>query len=221
MPLETPVSILYNSDGFELAVSGGSTPPVSSSAFMVAGIDPANAARVLKTTTDGTLFVTGTITTSDGGTVTATQGNQGTIAQSWYVQLTNGSAVIGTNIGNALFVTGAVTVTQPVAVSSISGIVTQSSVRAATSAITSVARNAASTTILAANGARFGGSVYNDSNSILFLRLATGTATTTTGYSVKVGAHAYFEIPSYYSGIIVGIWASAGTGNALITEFTQ
>lgn len=36
MPLETPVSILYNSDGFELAVSGGSTPPVSSSAFMVA-----------------------------------------------------------------------------------------------------------------------------------------------------------------------------------------
>lgn len=219
MPLETPVSILYNSDGFELAVSGGSTPPVSSSAFMVAGIDPANAARVLRTTTDGTLFVTGTITTTGGGTVT--QGNQGSIAQSWYVQLTNGSAVIGTNIGNALFVTGAVTVTQPVAVSSISGIVTQSSVRAATSAITSVARNAASTTILAANGARIGGSVYNDSNAILFLRLATGTATTTTGYSVKVGAQAYFEIPSNYSGIIVGIWASAGTGNALITEFTQ
>lgn len=219
MPLETPVSILYNSDGFELAVSGGSTPPVSSSAFMVAGIDPANAARVLRTTTDGTLFVTGTITTTGGGTVT--QGNQGSIAQSWYVQLTNGSAVIGTNIGNALFVTGAVTVTQPVAVSSISGIVTQSSVRAATSAITSVARNAASTTILAANGARIGGSVYNDSNAILFLRLATGTATTTTGYSVKVGAQAYFEIPSNYSGIIVGIWTSAGSGNALITEFTQ
>lgn len=219
MPLETPVSILYNSDGFELAVSGGSTPPVSSSAFMVAGIDPANAARVLKTTTDGTLFVTGTITTTGSGTVT--QGNQGSIAQSWYVQLTNGSAVIGTNIGNALFVTGAVTVTQPVAVSSISGIVTQSSVRAATSAITSVARNAASTTILAANGARLGGTIYNDSNNILFLRLATGTADKTTGFSVKVGAQSYFEIPSNYSGIIVGIWNSAGSGNALVTELTQ
>lgn len=64
------------------------------------------------------IWVTGSVTTtggSSGGTVT--QGNQGTIPQSWYVQLTNGSSTIGTSQATALFVTGNIT-------ASISGIPT-------------------------------------------------------------------------------------------------
>jgi hypothetical protein len=210
MPLESPVSILYNSDGLELAVSGGSTPPLSSSALMVAGLEAGGTARVLKTTTDGTLFITGSIQTTAATAVTASQGNSGSIAQSWYVQLTNGTTVVGQAITNALWVTGAVTVTN---------VLTASMLKATTSSIAAVARTATSTTILAANTARNGASIYNDSNVNLFLRLSSGTASSTS-YSVKLGAQSYFEVPADYSGIITGIWASAGTGNALITEFT-
>lgn len=59
------------------------------------------------------IWITGAVTTvggSGGGGGTVVQGNQGTIAQSWYMQLTNGSDVVGTNQSNALFVTGNVSV---------------------------------------------------------------------------------------------------------------
>jgi len=207
MPLDTPVSILFNSDGIELAVSGGTTPPVSTSAIMFAGIDAASTARVLRTHTDGTLFVTGTVAASISSVA---QGNSGSIAQSWYVQLTNGTSVIGQAQGNALFVTGNLTVTN---------IVTTSLQRATSSSVVSVARNAASTTILAANGYRNGASIFNDSNAVLYLRLSAGTASSTS-YSTKLGAQSYFEVPTKYSGVITGIWASAGIGNAYVTEYT-
>ena len=207
MPLDTPVSLLFNSDGIELAVSGGTTPPVSTSAIMFAGIDAASTARVLRTHTDGTLFVTGTVAASISSVA---QGNSGSIAQSWYVQLTNGTSVIGQAQGNALFVTGNLTVTN---------IVTTSLQRATSSSVVSVARNAASTTILAANGYRNGASIFNDSNAVLYLRLSAGTASSTS-YSTKLGAQSYFEVPTKYSGVITGIWASAGIGNAYVTEYT-
>ena len=207
MPLDTPVSILFNSDGIELAVSGGTTPPVSTSAIMFAGIDAASTARVLRTHTDGTLFVTGTVAASISSVA---QGNSGSIAQSWYVQLTNGTSVIGQAQGNALFVTGNLTVTN---------IVTTSLQRATSSSVVSVARNAASTTILAANGYRNGASIFNDSNAVLYLRLSAGTASSTS-YSTKLGAQSYFEVPTKYSGVITGIWASAGIGNAYVTAYT-
>jgi hypothetical protein len=96
----------------------------SSEGLLVYGSDSGNLAKQLKVNQDGNLIVgtlsgsnanpfwiTGSVTTSDGGTVT--QGTKGTIAESWFVRLTDGSAVIGTAINNALFVTGAVTSTVP------------------------------------------------------------------------------------------------------------
>jgi hypothetical protein len=58
------------------------------------------------------IWITGSVTTtggSGGGGGTVTQGNAGAIAQSWYVQLTNGTTTIGNNQTSALFVTGNVT----------------------------------------------------------------------------------------------------------------
>lgn len=93
----------------------------SSEGLLVYGSDSGNLAKQLKVNQDGNLivgtlsgskvepfWVTGSVTTS-GGTVT--QGTKGTIADSWYVQLANGSTAVGTTINNALFVTGAVTST--------------------------------------------------------------------------------------------------------------
>lgn len=56
---ESPASILFDSRGIELAVSGGTLVPVSSSALLIAGMTPAGYATTFKTEADGTLHITG------------------------------------------------------------------------------------------------------------------------------------------------------------------
>lgn len=85
------------------------------------------------------------------------------------------------------------------------------------SAVTSVADNAASVTLLAANVARRGASVYNDSGAVLYLKC--GAAASLTSFTVLLVPNAYFEVPFGYIGVIDGIWASAAGGAARITEF--
>lgn len=89
---------------------------------------------------------------------------------------------------------------------------------AGTGTITSVSGAAVDTTILAANTARRGATVYNDSNAILYLALSNVTSSTTV-FSAKISAGGYFEVPFGYVGIIKGIWGSA-TGSARVTELT-
>ena len=88
-----------------------------------------------------------------------------------------------------------------------------------TTTITSVAINAANVNLKAANTARLGLTIQNDTTQILYVKL--GTTATSTSYTVKMGAGQYYEVPFGYVGNIDGIWASAsGGGNATITEFT-
>lgn len=93
--------------------------------------------------------------------------------------------------------------------------------RPTTGAITSVGDAAASTTILAANTARKGAAFYNLSTAILYLNLAGGTATTTTGFTVALAASSgYFELPQpVYTGLVTGIWASDAGGTVNVTEW--
>lgn len=90
-----------------------------------------------------------------------------------------------------------------------------------TGTITSPALSVSSFTILAANTARLGATVYNDSANVLYLALSATTST--TSYTVQLPAGAYYEVPSFdgrpYSGIITGISAVA-TGNCRVTELT-
>lgn len=95
-----------------------------------------------------------------------------------------------------------------------------SSSPANTGTTTQVADTATSTTILASNTSRKGATIYNDSSALLYLRLASGTASS-TDYSVRVYPNGYYEVPSSYVGTIVGIWASdPNDGGAKVTEFT-
>jgi hypothetical protein len=89
---------------------------------------------------------------------------------------------------------------------------------ASTSAQTSVSAATSSTSLLSANSARLGASVYNDSTAICYLLLGSGTAST-TAYSVQLAAGAYYEVPFGYTGAIKGIW-SAANGSARIMEYT-
>lgn len=89
-----------------------------------------------------------------------------------------------------------------------------------TGTYTSVAANVTvNTTILAANAARNGATVFNDSASAtLFLGLSA-TAESATAYSVKVAPGGYYEVPFGFTGKLAGHW-SAAVGSARITEYT-
>lgn len=80
---------------------------------------------------------------------------------------------------------------------------------------TNVASSATNVTLLAANTSRFGATVFNDSTSVLYLKL--GATASATSYTVKMDAGDYYESPHGYTGIIDGIWSSAN-GYARITE---
>ena len=82
-----------------------------------------------------------------------------------------------------------------------------------------VASAATSTSLLAANAKRKGGSVFNTDANALCIRMDGGTATTTTGFNVRLVQNAYFEIPFGYTGAITGIWEADGAGAANIAEF--
>lgn len=74
-------------------------------------------------------------------------------------------------------------------------------------------------TILAANTARYGGSVYNDDANGLYLLLGAGTVTTSV-YTVLIPSGGYFEIPYGFTGVLTGLWGADGAGSARVTEYT-
>lgn len=84
---------------------------------------------------------------------------------------------------------------------------------------TSVPSAAASTVLLTANRQRKGGSIFNTDANALCVRMDGGTATTTTGFNVRLVQNAYFEIPVGYTGQITGIWEVDGVGAANIAEY--
>lgn len=89
----------------------------------------------------------------------------------------------------------------------------------ATGTQTNVASSATDVTILAANAARKGGMIFNDSTSVLYLLFATGTSSA-TNYSTQIAAGGMLSIRvGEYTGIIKGLWASAN-GAAKVTEFS-
>jgi hypothetical protein len=91
--------------------------------------------------------------------------------------------------------------------------------KAATSVVTSVAGSASTVSLLAANAARLGAAVYNDSTAKLYLKL--GATASATSHTVQIPAGGYYELPAVppYTGAVDGIWASAA-GAARITELS-
>jgi hypothetical protein len=86
----------------------------------------------------------------------------------------------------------------------------------------SVTASITNTTLLVSNISRTGATIYNDSNSTLYLKLGATASISSFSVILKadggvVGAGGYYEIPYGYTGIIDGIWTSA-VGNARITS---
>lgn len=84
--------------------------------------------------------------------------------------------------------------------------------------LANVAASDSSVTLQAANPARKGLTIFNDSTAILYVKCAAAAASATS-FTVKLVGGAYWELPFRYTGEIRGIWASA-TGAARLTEFS-
>ena len=99
------------------------------------------------------------------------------------------------------------------------GAVTTNMQRATASTVTAVASSATSVQIVAANAARLGLSIYNDSTYSLYLRYGSGAASS-SDFSVLLQSGALYEVPDRSVTLEVrGVWSSAN-GNARATEAT-
>lgn len=86
-----------------------------------------------------------------------------------------------------------------------------------TSATTAIASSISAVTLLAANTARKGASIYNDSTQALYVLRGTGTASV-TNYSLQVAPGGYYELPAVAPcDVLKGVWPVAN-GYARVTE---
>lgn len=136
------------------------------------------------------------------------------------VTIANGADVaLGTTTDPAVFNPAAAAT----AISLLKGIITQNAAvlaKPATSAITNVVAATADTLVLAGNANRLGAIVFNDSTAgILYLRCATGAATTVNYTAVIQPGGSFVLGRGDYTGEMRGIW-SAATGFTRVTEFT-
>ena len=93
-------------------------------------------------------------------------------------------------------------------------------VASTTGTVTNVNDTATSTTLLAANTARKGVILTNTSSAILYVRMASGTASATM-FTYRLPQNATQEVMYPYTGIITGVWATdPNDGVAVVTELT-
>lgn len=111
----------------------------------------------------------------------------------------------------------AVQLVRIVAVTGAEGSKTVVDPRSGTGTGSNVSGSASSVTLLSANTARVGFTIFNDSTAVVYVKL--GTTASATDFAVRIAAGGYYEGPFGYTGRIDGIWASA-TGTARIVELT-
>ena len=88
-------------------------------------------------------------------------------------------------------------------------------IKAGTQSVYAVLSSITSVSVMNANTARLGGTVYNSAGTTLYLRLGVGA--TTSVFTVQMNQNAYFELPAVYTGVVSGITAS----NAGIINVTE
>lgn len=131
---------------------------------------------------------------------------------------------LDTNIG-AWFGSTAPTVGQkvmadsiPVVLASDQTAIQTTTATASTSAVTNVTGAVADTLVLAANAARLGATIYNNTNKRMYLKLGTGPST--TSFTLIIQRDGYYEVPFGYVGVIRAVWDTGVSGDALVTELT-
>ena len=206
MGLESPISVLYNNEGNEIAVSQSQLINVANQPGLVmAGSGSDGRAYFFRTSVDGALFVTGAF--GGGGTTVATQS----------------VFVAGWGVGVVAAVTGTVALvpSSSVVIGFIAPNVTASvrEVDAGSTTVTSIATSITEATALTANPLRKSATFYKEGSNIAYLKF--GATASSTSYTVKLSNNGYYEMPQAYTGQIDVIFSTAAAGNPLyVTSIT-
>ena len=112
MSLENPLTILFNTEGNELAVSASQVLTGSGiqPGILVAGSSSTGTVHFMRVNSSGSVFITGSVDATIAPNTVVSQGNAGSISNSWYFRLTDGTQVLGTGSSAPVWVSGAVTV---------------------------------------------------------------------------------------------------------------
>lgn len=237
MGLESPVAILYNSEGHEIALSQSQVISASAQPGLVmAGSGSDGRAYFFRVSNDGSLFITGSIQTSAVATQSVfvagyTENITASVkVNAWATTVTGAMGItswVSTVTGNVKLdgwgtgVTGAVSLV-PSASLIVGGwaTATTASVREIGAATTTVSSANASTTnftLLSANPNRRGATFFKEGSNTCYIKL--GATATATSYTVKLSNNGYFELPENYSGRVDIIFNTAVAGNPLyVTE---
>lgn len=242
MAFESPVSVLFDTEGTELAVTAsqsGSFETGTAAGLLVMG-SGSTGAQFLMVSDDGSLFVTGTIAADAtfSPNTPVSQGLPGGIPDSWHVRITDGTQVLGTGSSAPIFITGsvlaeldgvtldggAVTITGSVTIGEqpieVSGTVNTRPAPCTTTTVSGADASTTNFTILAANQARCGATFYMDGNAVAFIKL--GATATTTSFTVKVPNNGYYEIPANYTGQVDVVFDKDASGRTLrVTEISD
>jgi hypothetical protein len=70
-------------------------------------------------------------------------------------------------------------------------------------------------TIATSSTGRLGCTIFNEGAGRLYATLGTAT-TSTSSYTVSIGSGEYYEVPMNYTGLIGGIFATAGTARVTV-----
>jgi len=196
MAFESPVSVLYNGEGLELALSASqSLSNASQGGLMIMGSGSNGTAQFFRLGGDGSLFITGSVTTN-----VATVATQSVFVGGWANGVT-GSFVLG---GIATAVTQS---TREIGAST------------ATVSATIAANGLVGFTLLAASNTRKGAVLFLEGNRIAFVKLGTGADTNT--FTTRLTNGAYWEIPGNYTGpVTVSFQSGAAVARLYTTNIT-
>lgn len=209
MSFESPISVLTNLDGTEVAVSS-STPVTSSQPGIPVMGSSSLGWTPFKLNDDGSLVLSGS--TQLSGAVD--QGTAGSIGQSWFVEITDGTQVLGTGSSAPLWTTGSLTVdnivdvnvfgtasvTGSVGITSIASPVIVKDFPCSTTLVTGVAATSTSVQALAANPNRCSVLFYMDGLAQAFIKL--GTSASLNSFTIRMSNMSFFELNTKYTGRI-------------------
>ena len=235
MSADSPLSILYNSNGVELAVSASQVVSAAHPSVVVVGSASNGTWSHIRMGNDGSVFITGSIdvtpvavqNVSMSNQPTVNQGNtNATAAQSWFVRLSDGTSTIGVEAA-PVWVTGSVQTITPVTQSMFVG-GWASNVTASVLEVGPIASVVSATiadnglvgfTLLATNQNRKGATIYLDGNRTAFVKLGSGADT--NSFTTKITNFGYYEIPYRYTGPITVTFNSSSKGaTMLVTELS-
>ena len=92
--------------------------------------------------------------------------------------------------------------------------------RASTCARSSVTQSSTSVTLISANAARLGLTIYNRPTQSAELFVKFGPTASTSDFDVSIPSSGYYELPDpIYTGRIDGVWHSTGAGFARVCEW--